>query len=226
MNLGVLFSGGKDSSYALYKAMKHDKITCLISLLSKNDESYMFHTPNITLTNLQAEAMKIPLIQQTTAGEKEKELEDLTNAIKTAKNDFNIEGIVTGAVGSIYQAARIQSICKSLDLWCFNPLWMMDQVDLLKRVFELRFQVIISGVFAYPFDKNWLGREINTETINDLITLQKKFQINPAGEGGELETTVLDAPFFKKRIEIEDFDVIIEEYSGRYQIKKARLVEK
>ena len=226
MNLGVLFSGGKDSSYAIYKAMKHENVTCLISLLSKNEASYMFHTPNITLTKLQAKAMNIPLLQQITEGKKEEELKDLTLAIKKAKKDFNIDGIVTGAVGSIYQASRIQSICNELNLWCFNPLWLMDQIDLLRELLTLQFQVIISGVFAFPFNQNWLGREISNETIHELITFQKKYQINPAGEGGEIETTVLNAPFFAKRIEIQEYESHIEDYSGIFRIKKARLVEK
>ena len=42
MKLGVLFSGGKDSSLALYKA---GKVEVLITLDSKNKDSYMFHTP-------------------------------------------------------------------------------------------------------------------------------------------------------------------------------------
>ena len=84
MKLGILFSGGKDSNYALFKANKSDEVTVLISLDSKNEESYMFHTP-IEEVDKQAKRLGIPLIKIKTKGEKEKELEDLKKAIKEAK---------------------------------------------------------------------------------------------------------------------------------------------
>ena len=62
MKLGVLFSGGKDSTLSMHLAKKHHEISCLLSMKSENDESYMFHTPNIGITELQAEALDIPLL--------------------------------------------------------------------------------------------------------------------------------------------------------------------
>ena len=70
MKLGVLFSGGKDSTLAtLIAKRKGYKISCLISLVSENKESYMFHTPSISKTKMQSKAMKIPLIIGKTKGE-------------------------------------------------------------------------------------------------------------------------------------------------------------
>jgi diphthine-ammonia ligase len=226
MKLGVLFSGGKDSCFALSKAMKENKVECLISILSKNKESFMFHVPNIDMTQLQSEAMGIPLLKVTTEGKKEDELKDLENAISQAKEKFKIEGIVTGAVRSIYQASRIQKICKRLDLWCFDPLWVMDEAELLNEIVGTGIRAIISGVFAYPLDREMLGKAIDRNMIEKLIFMRDKYKINPAGEGGELETTVLDAPFFKKRIEIEKSETEYKDYSGIFEITQARLVEK
>ena len=59
MRLGVLFSGGKDSTYALLKAKEKNEVVCLISIISENKESYMFHTPNIDITKMQSEMMEI-----------------------------------------------------------------------------------------------------------------------------------------------------------------------
>jgi ABC transporter with metal-binding/Fe-S-binding domain ATP-binding protein len=224
MRLGVLFSGGKDSCLALFKTMK--EVVCLISVISKNKESYMFHTPNIEITKMQAEAIGLPLIQKITEGKKEEELEDLRKAIEEAKETFKIEGIVTGAVESVYQSKRIQKICDELGLQCINPLWKKDQEELLKEIVENGFKVIISGIFAYPLDEKWLGRKIDKKTIKGLVELKEKYQISPAGEGGEIETTVLYAPFFKKRIEILDSEIKAKENSGVFVIKKARLLEK
>jgi len=226
MRLAALFSGGKDSTLALLKTMEKEEVVCLISIVSKNKESYMFHTPNIGITRLQAKAIGLPLVQKLTEGAKEKELKDLKQAIRGAEERFNIEGVVTGAVESVYQAERIQKICHQLNLWCFNPLWKKDQQELLEEIISKGFKVIISGVFAYPLDKLWLGKKIDSELIGKLLALREEYGINPSGEGDEIETTVLDAPLFKKRVEILDFAIQCHGNSGVFQIRKARLTEK
>ena len=130
MKVGVLFSSGKDSTYVIHLAKKlGHEISCLITMESKNNESYMFHTPNINLAELCAEAMEIPIIIEQTKGKKESELEDLKKVINNAKKKYEIEGIVTGALSSTYQGARIQNICNDLNLWCFNPLWQKNQIE-------------------------------------------------------------------------------------------------
>ncbi len=206
MKVGILFSGGKDSCMAAYLAKKTGyERTCLITILSKNKESYMFHTPSISKAEKQAEAMEIPMIIQTTSGKKENELKDLEKAIKIAVKKYKIEGIVTGAIQSVYQSARIQKICNKLNLECFNPLWQINEFDYLDELIKDKFKVIITGVFAYPFDEKWLGKQIDKKFVEEIKELNKKYQINPVGEGGEFETFVLDCPLFKKELKIKSF---------------------
>jgi ABC transporter with metal-binding/Fe-S-binding domain ATP-binding protein len=226
MRLGVLFSGGKDSTLALHKAAEKEEVVCLITLISENKESFMFHTPNIDITALQAEAMGLPLIKKATAGKPEEELKDLEEAIAQAVNCFKIEGVVTGAVESAYQSKRIQSICDRLNISCVSPLWKKNQKALLEELVAKGFKVIISGVFAYPLDESWLGKEIDNELIERLSLLGKEFGLSVSGEGGEIETTVLDAPLFKKKIEILDSAVEAKGNSGVFIIKRARLAPK
>jgi len=226
MRVGVLFSGGKDSCLAMRKSMSFQDVVCLITLLSESRESYMFHVPNIEVTGKQAEAIGLPLVQRRTRGEKEKELADLKKAISVAKADFILEGIVTGAVKSIYQSTRVQRICRQLDLWCFNPLWLKDEIELLNDVVKSGFEVIISGVFAFPLDKKFLGRKLDSEMIQKLEGLRNEYGLSPAGEGGEIETTVTDAPFFRKRLEITDYEISYKDYSGVFRIKDLRLIDK
>jgi diphthine-ammonia ligase len=226
MKLGVLFSGGKDSTLALHKAAEKDEVACLITLVSENKESFMFHTPNIDVTALQAEALGLPLIQKVTAGKPEAELKDLEEAIVQAVKTYHIAGVVSGAIESVYQSERIQRICNRLDMRCSNPLWKRNQKALLEEIVAQGFKVIISGVFAYPLDSAWLGKELNTELIGELLRLKKEFGLSPAGEGGEIETTVLDAPLFKRKIEVLDYAVEAKGNSGVFRIKQARLVAK
>ncbi len=226
MRFAVLFSGGKDSCLAVHRARVSREMACLISLVSENPESYMFHVPNIRITELQAEAAGLPIIQRKTKGEKEKELEDLKEALILAKAKFRIEGVVTGAIRSKYQVSRVREICGELGLQCLNPLWQNDENELLNEVVSKGFKAIVSGVFAYPLDRRFLGREIDDRMIQELMNLKDKYNINPAGEGGEIETTVLDAPFFKRRIKIADYEIIYSNNTGIYLIKEAYLVDK
>jgi ABC transporter with metal-binding/Fe-S-binding domain ATP-binding protein len=227
MKLGILLSGGKDSLYAAYKAQATGhELACCLTIQSENEESYMFHTPNISGVHLQAEAMELPLLTQITPGEKEVELEDLRTLLKRAKQEHHIEGITTGAVGSQYQAARIQSICYELNLYCFNPLWQINQVQLLEELLEHKFKIIFTGVFAYPLDEEWLGRELTAQTIEELKLYEKKYRLNPAGEGGELESYVLDCPLFKKQICIDTTTQNFANHAGTYTITKAHLEDK
>lgn len=226
LKLGVLFSGGKDSVFACYRAMAANEVVCLISIISENEDSYMFHTPNIRWVGRQSEAMDISLLTWPTAGQEEKELEDLQDAIVAAKETHDIEGIVTGAIESIYQAVRLQRICQTLNLWCFNPLWQVDQVDYLRLLLSEGFEVIISGVFAYPLGPAWVGTKLTDERIQKLRQLQEIYRINPSGEGGELETFVTDGPFFNKRIEIMRASKTYDNYRGYFIIEDMRLVEK
>jgi uncharacterized protein (TIGR00290 family) len=109
---------------------------------------------------------------------------------------------------------------------CVNPLWKKNQKALLEELVAKDFKVIISGVFAYPLDESWLGKEIDNELIERLSLLGKEFGLSVSGEGGEIETTVLDAPLFKKKIEILDSTIEAKGNSGVFIIKRARLAPK
>ena len=206
MKLGLLLSGGKDSVFAGFLAKKfgHD-LVCSISIVSKNKDSYMFHTPSIKNTEKQADSMGIPLIVRKTRGEKEIELKDLEVAIKKAKEKYKIEGVVTGAVKSVYQASRIQKICNKLKLEVFNPLWQVDEEEYLKGLIKNKFKVIVVGVFAYPLGRDFLGRVIDRNFLKEVKKLRDKYGISLIGEGGEFESFVLNAPIFEKGLVVKSF---------------------
>ncbi len=226
MQLGALVSGGKDSLFACHRAMQKEHVACLITVVSANPESYMFHTPNVRLVELQAEAAALPLVQEETRGEKERELADLKRAIETAREEHGIEGVVSGAILSVYQATRIQRICHALGLWSFNPLWHADPEAYMEELIASGFSPLIAGVYSCPFDASWLGRRIDARALSDLKGIAEKHRVTLTGEGGEYETFVLDAPFFKKRIEILSAERTYRNYNGLYRIREARLVEK
>lgn len=221
MKAAVLFSGGKDSCYSAYLAKKKGyETSCLISVFSKNKESYMFHTPSIKRVKKQAKIMELPLLIKRTKGKKEDELKDLEKIISKAKKKFQIDTIVTGALHSEYQASRIQKICDKLNLKCFNPLWHKNEIKYLEELIKNKFDIIIIAVAAYPLDKSWLGKKINKQFIKEVKELQKKYKIHPAGEGGEFETFVLNCPLFRRGLKVKGKKIFSTgEHSWKMEIK-------
>lgn len=191
-------------------------------MIPQRSDSWMFHYPNIHLADLFAEAVGIPLVKGETSGVKETELEDLKRLLA----NLQVNGVVTGAIMSQYQKKRIDRICQELNLKSIAPLWHEDPQRLLAEIVDSNFEVLIVGVYAYGFDVKWLGRKINQKAISDLIRLSNKYQISVVGEGGEYETLVLDAPFFKKRIQLVKTEKMWENHSGCLLVKEAKLVNK
>ncbi|MBI4150164.1 TIGR00289 family protein [Candidatus Woesearchaeota archaeon] len=228
MRIAVLFSGGKDSTFALYWAVQQGwDVKCLVSLMPSRADSWMFHTPNIQFVKVQAEALGLPIVIQATSGEKEAELDDLKKALQTAKEKYNIEGVVVGALASDYQQERVNRICEDLKLKTYAPLWHKDQKLLLQEMIDCGFEIIIQHIAAEGLSEKWLGRKLDQRCYDDLLLLHKKFGMNAAGEGGEYESFVLDGPIFKKRLVIEDAEKRMESVNcGTLVMKKLRLEQK
>lgn len=226
MKVAVLFSGGKDSTMAVYNALESGhEVGYLLAMKSANDESYMFHVPNIHLTDLLAEAIDIPIISVETDGIKEEELEDLRVGFEKLKS-LGIEAIYTGALYSTYQKSRIEKLAGEVGLKAVSPYWHVNELEYMNLIVSLGFEVIISGVSAYGLDEKWLGRKIDEKLIDDLLKLNEKVGINLAFEGGEAETLVLDGPIFKKRVKILKDKRQWHVDSGLYIIEDAVLEEK
>lgn len=223
MRVAVLATGGKDSALALHHVMSEGhEVVYLVSMIPLREDSWMFHYPNIRLVDLFAEAVEIPLSKAETAAVKEKEVEDLKCLVKT----LDIEGIVSGAIASEYQRTRIEEICRQLRLKCIMPLWHEDPANILREILDLKFDVIVTAVYAYGFDEEWLGRKIDENAVKALMRLNKQYGVSLVGEGGEYETLVLDAPFFKKKIKIVKAEKVWKKQNGYFLISKAELVPK
>lgn len=227
MRLCVLFSGGKDSTYAVHLAKQAGhEVACLLSMEPQNKESFLFHVPNMHMTALQAQAMEIPLVLIQTSGKKTQEYLDLKNALLDLKKTHKIQGIVTGAVNSIYQATRMQTIAHELGLYCFNPLWQTKPSAHWHELLLQGFEIMLVSVAAHGLDKQWLGKTITSENVDALIALERSHGISPIGEGGEYESYVVDAPLYWKKIRVEKFKDEWKGLQGTRHIVKAQLIAK
>jgi len=220
MRVAVLASGGKDSALALYHVLRAGyEVKYLASMIPSREDSWMFHCPNIRLMDLFAEAVGLPLVKAETSGVKEEEVEDLKRLIE----GLDVEGVVSGAIASDYQKTRVERICQQLGLECVAPLWHRNPLDLLEELLDLKFEIMVTGVYAYGFDIRWLGRRIDEGAIADLIKLNRQYGVSLVGEGGEYETLALDTPFFRKRIDVVEAEKVWKGQNGHYEITKAEL---
>ncbi len=225
LKLAALFSGGKDSCLALWIMQRQNyDVSCLVSVFPKNPDSYMYHQPNARVVALQSKALGIPLLKKTTKGVKEKELSALKSVLLDAKKKFGIQGVVSGALFSNYQRERIQKICLALGLKLFSPLWHKKQGQEVRELVNNGFVFVMSKIAGYGLSKEWLGKPIGAKEIVELDRLNQRIGFNVAGEGGEYESLVLDAPNFSKRIVLGKLATKMgNEFTGSLVIKKVSL---
>jgi len=220
MRLASLFSGGKDSTYAAHLAsLSGDEVVCLVTMRSRREDSWMFHTVNVHLSSILAKAIGIENIVVETSGEKELELDDLRQALE----GLDVAGLVTGAVASTYQKSRVDKICDELGLRHVSPLWGRSSPELLDEVLDAGMEVIVTAVAARGLDEGWLGRALDRAAARELRDLSWRYGFDVCGEGGEMETLVLDAPWFGSRLEVLRARKIWDGVRGSYLVEEAAL---
>ena len=222
MRVASLISGGKDSLYSTYIATQYGwDVTHAVTIKPKR-LSWMYHTENVHLANFIAESMGLPLVERHTDARKEHELDELESALRS----IDIDGVVSGAIASEYQRTRIEKVCHKLGIKSFTPLWHKKEDMLLREMAKARFRTVIVAVAAEGLGREWLGREIDIDCIEELERLREKYGINISGEGGEYETLVLDCPVYGKKLSIEDAEEEWDGGRGVLDIKSVRMESK
>ncbi len=225
MKVAVLFSGGKDSTFSIYKAkMEGHDVVCLVTIFPQSEESELLHYPNIQLTKLQAESMGIPQISiKVDSTNPNNEAQTLEEILIKAKEEFKIQGIVHGGILSEFQRKQFEHISKSLGITLISPLWKKNEKEYMKNLIELKFHFMPISVTSDGLDESWLGKDITKEDLVTLNHLSKKYGFNLSFEGGEAETFVTDCPLFSYPITIEKSKKIWDGYRGRFEILEAKL---
>ena len=225
MKLACLFSGGKDSTYAIHLAKKqgHD-IVCLLSIFTKSEESHLLHHPNLRWTKLQSESMNIPqLTIHSNSDETNNELIVMEKLLQNAKEQFQIEGLVHGGIKSKFQKEKFETLCLKLNLVPIAPLWETEPKKYMNELLDSDFHFMMITVSSDGLDEQWLGKLISKFDIKILNDLSDKFEFNLNFEGGEAETFVIDCPLFSNPIKINKFIKNWDGYRGRFEIVDAEL---
>jgi ABC transporter with metal-binding/Fe-S-binding domain ATP-binding protein len=209
-----LFSGGKDSSYALFLALERGLPVERLLTVHPGADSYMFHVPATGLASLAAESTGIPLVEvepgdlgaetAVDAGAQgDAETEHLDAALADLERDLDLAGLVVGAVESEFQATRIEGLAADRGLDVFAPLWHRDPESLAEELLAAGFEIVIVQVAAAGLDESWLGRPLDADTLAELVELNADYGVHVLGEGGEFETLVTDGPHMARPIELE-----------------------
>jgi len=222
MRLASLYSGGKDSTLALYLAeqMGHS-VGYIVNIVPASDDSMIFHVPNSNMVPLLAEAMGKRLVTAVTDGTEEDDMDALHDVL----SGLDIDGVVTGAVLSDYQWDRINAVCEHLNIVCLAPLWRKAQEDVMNEIIDSGISAIIIGVYADGLDDRWLGRNV-ADLYEHLRTAGSKKGISIIGEGGEYESLTLDSPMQSSVLNIKEFEKEWNGRSGTMNVKHAELVKK
>jgi diphthine-ammonia ligase len=204
MSWAALTSGGKDSILSCQKAIDSGKdVRYLVTARSKNPDSYMFHSANLDAVPFIAKVAGMEYVEISTHGRKEEELADLEAGLAP----LDVEGVIAGAVASVYQAERVKAITDNLGLSLYTPLWHMDTEKLVREVAE-RMDARIVVTAAEGLDASFLGLRFDDSLIEKLKKLSKMYRINIAGEGGEYESITLNAPFYSRPITFTTSEIV------------------
>jgi len=210
-----LFSGGKDSSWALYQALERELPVERLVTVHPAGDSYMYHVPATRLARLAAESIGIDLVEvepddfdaanATDSGDQgDAELEPLERALADLAEGLpgGLAGVTAGAVESEYQTSRIEAMCERLDAELFAPLWQRDPLTLGEAMLDAGFEIRIIRVAAAGLDESWLGRQLDADALAELADLEREYGVHPLGEGGEFETLVTDGPHMDRPIRL------------------------
>ncbi|KDE57455.1 ATP-binding protein [Halostagnicola sp. A56] len=230
-----LFSGGKDSSWALYQALERGLPVERLVTVHPAGDSYMYHVPETGLATLAAESIGIPLVDvepddfdadavADSSAQGDNELEPLELALEGLATDLEggIAGLTAGAVESEYQTSRIEGMCDRLECDLFAPLWREEPRELADAMLEAGFEIVIVQVAAHGLDESWLGRTLDADALSDLEELNDEYGVHLLGEGGEFETLVVDGPHMDRRIDLE-YDLEWDGTRGRIRVTEASL---
>ena len=222
MKLIASWSGGKDSCFALYKAVQQGHTIQNLLTMMQDQTKSNFHMIPTKLLDAQAEALAIPVIKVATTPKTYEQ--QFKTALRKAKTN-GAEGIVTGDIYDVaqHQAGWLDDITKEISLKPVRPLWHRNTDEVYNEFINQGFKATVVRVKTAVLSTDYIGRTLDKQFYNDL---KKLGNIDPCGENGEYHTFVTDGPIFTKKIEINQTQTSTIDSWGRLEIIKFNLTPK
>ncbi|CAN6626367.1 diphthine--ammonia ligase [Trichomonascus vanleenenianus] len=232
MKFVALVSGGKDSMFNILHCIKNGhELEALANLHPPVDhgsdemDSFMYQTVGYHALQHYSECLGVPMYRAEIKGknvaqgleyapEENDETEDLYNLVKTVMEAHSdVKAVSVGAILSTYQRTRVESVCQRLGLTCLAYLWNRPQDELLDEIIDSGVDARIIKTAGIGLNRTHLGRSLG-DIRSDLIKFNSMYGLHLCGEGGEYETLVLDAPIFRKRLQLHmDKSTVIDQPS-------------
>jgi diphthine-ammonia ligase len=190
-----LFSGGKDSLYALHLVEKRGvTVDHLLSLI-----------PNLPWPSPHAENMEALKILAESMG-KQLTIVDFKKdgAFFEALKSLEVDALVAGDIFVEAHVAGLEDVCSKVDLELLEPLYRRDTSEVFDEIFTLGFKALITGVNLSCMGEEWLGFIISKETSDSFLS--KIGSVDPLGENGEFHTLVLECPLYAKHFKVNSME--------------------
>jgi len=202
VRVSVLWGGGKDSTFACYRAMAggYDVASLVTFIL----DSWPSLCHPIHLMSLQSKALGIPHLKFNVG---EPYREGYRQSLTRLKEETGIRGVVAGDIWIAEHKLWYESVCEGLGIDVILPLWGAEPNRILDEFVSQGFRAIFTCVRRPWFSEEWLGRELDNDHVKTVKTLSRENRIDPCGENGEYHTMVIDGPIFKEAVEISKFSV-------------------
>jgi diphthine-ammonia ligase len=216
------WSGGKDSCFAYYKAAKEGLDVVSLLTFMQNKDASNFHEIKTVLLDAQANALNLPLAKRVTLPNMyEQQFKEALSAFK----DKGAEGFVTGDIYEValHEQGWLERVCKEVGLKPIRPLWQGDTTQIFKDFINTGFKATVVRTKLDILDKEWLGRELDKQFLDDILRLPK---VDPCGERGEYHTIVIDGPIFRNRINLVKTTKSFQNGYGHLDIKEFTVTPK
>ncbi len=222
MKLICSWSGGKDSCFALHKAVQQGHTVQNLLIMMQDKGTSNFHMISSQLLDAQSEALGIPIIKVPTTPETYEK--KFVHALREAKAN-GAQGIITGDIFDValHEAGWLDKVTKEIGLEPVRPLWHRDTTQVLDEFIKAGFKATVVRIKNELLTMDYLGRQLDRKFFNDL---KKLGNIDLCGERGEYHTFVTDGPIFKKKIEIQETKTSTLNSWGRLEITKFTLKPK
>ncbi len=191
------FSGGKDSTLAIWRAIKQGVIpTGLVTTYNIDAKVSWFHgIPDELLSRVQ-EAIGIPISLIRTSGEEY--AVNFENALRGAK-ECGAQVCVFGDIDLEAHRKWCTDRCDKVGLDAYFPLWNENRESIVYEAIDSGFKAIIKVVDNSKLDPKFIGSQLTRETVLKI----KEHGADMCGENGEYHTFVYDGPLFKEAVKFK-----------------------